>query len=269
LPRMPEASERERPVVHRVVDPWFLAVYDFASFIAEGFGNLARRRFDLHAVIDRCFELGVRTLPVVGLTGFITGIVFTQQSRPSLAEFGATSWLPALVMVAIVRSLAPLVTALVCAGKVGSSIGAELGSMKVTEQLDAMAVSAVNPHNHLVVPRTLATTITIPVLTMYFGLVAFVGAFLNVAANEGTSFRAFVDESVSAIEALDIASALFRGAVFGFTIGIVACYRGFRTTRGTRGVGRAANKAVVTSMILIFLEEVVIVQLINFVRMFQ
>ena len=114
-------------------------------------------------------EIGIRSLPLVSLTGFVIGVVFTKQSRPSLEAFGATSWLPSLITIANVRALAPLVTALICSGRVGSHIGAELGSMRVTEQIDAMEVSAINPFKYLVFTRTLATTCMVPALTMYSG----------------------------------------------------------------------------------------------------
>ncbi len=121
--------------------------------------------------------IGYKSLPLISLTGFITGMVFTKQSRPSLMEFGATSWLPSLVSIAIVRALAPLITSLISAGRVGSSIGAELGSMRVTEQIDAMEVSAVNPFKYLVVTRVIATTISIPILSFYCAGVGLMGSF--------------------------------------------------------------------------------------------
>src|SRR6202012_842193 len=144
--------------------------------------------FHFREIINQCYEVGLKSLPLISLTGFITGMVFTKQSRPSLETFGATSWLPSLISIAIVRALGSLITALICAGKIGSSIGAELGSMKVTEQIDAMEVSAINPYKYLVVSRVLATTITIPVLMAYTGFIALLGGYLNVAANEGTSY---------------------------------------------------------------------------------
>jgi phospholipid/cholesterol/gamma-HCH transport system permease protein len=183
-------------------------------------------------------------------------------------EFGAASWLPSLVTVALVRSLAPLVTALIVAGKVGSSIGAEIGSMKVTEQVDALEVSAVSPARYLVATRTLATTLMTPVLTMYFGLVAFLGSFVNVVTNEGITWQAFVLSGFSTVTPLDVWSALGRSLFFGFLIGLIAAFSGMRTSRGTAGVGIAANKAVVHSMLAVFIGEVFIVQIIDLIRRF-
>src|SRR3978361_780021 len=135
----------------------------------------------------QCYEVGVRSFSLSSLAGFIVGLIFTKQSRPSLLEFGATSWLPSLVSIAIMRALAPLVTALIASGTVGSSIGADLGSMRVTEQIDAMEVSGTKPFKYLVCTRVIATTIAIPILATYTGFVAILGGFLNVVNNEGTA----------------------------------------------------------------------------------
>jgi phospholipid/cholesterol/gamma-HCH transport system permease protein len=183
-----------------------------------------------------------------------------------LSEFGATSWLPSLISIAVLRALAPLVTALIAAGKVGSNIGAELGSMKVTEQIDAMEVSATNPFKFLVVTRVLATTTMIPILMLYTALVALIGSFIDIHANELTSFVSFIEKAFERITFLDLFSSLVKAVVYGFTIGIVGCYKGFHASQGTEGVGKAANASVVLSMFLIFIEEIVIVQVTNFIR---
>ncbi|HTQ28512.1 MAG TPA: ABC transporter permease, partial [Puia sp.] len=149
-----EAQERKpgKPEV------FFSQVYTIHSFVTRFFKELVRPPFERKEVIRQCFYVGYKSLAIITLTGFITGIVFTKQSRPSLSEFGATSWLPSLISIAIIRALAPLITALIAAGKIGSNIGAELGSMNVTEQIDAMEVSGTNPFKFLVVSRVLATT---------------------------------------------------------------------------------------------------------------
>lgn len=222
--------------------------------------------YELKELGRQCYEIGYRSLALITLTGFITGLVFTKQSRPSLAEFGAASWLPSLVAIAIIRALAPLVTALIAAGKVGSNIGAELGSMKVTEQIDAMEVSGTNPFKFLVVTRVLATTFMIPILACYSGFIGMFGSFVNVTANEQTSLSAFVNSCLKSISFLDLFSSLFKATVFGFTIGVVGCYQGFNSSKGTEGVGKAANSAVVVSMFLVFIEEILIVQVVNALR---
>lgn len=253
-------------VVTRRIDEFFLKIHSAFLFAIRFFKEVFKPPFEFKEVMRQCYEIGYKSLPLITLTGFITGLVFTKQSRPSLSDFGATSWLPSLVAIAIVRALAPLVTALICAGKVGSNIGAELGSMKVTEQIDAMEVSAINPFKFLVVTRVLASTLMLPILVMYTAFVGLMGSFLDVNANEQTSFITFIENAFSSITFLDFFTSLAKAIVFGFTIGIVGSYKGYHTTSGTQGVGKAANSSVVVSMLLIFIEEVVIVQISNWLR---
>jgi phospholipid/cholesterol/gamma-HCH transport system permease protein len=254
-------------VITRRVDGFFTLIYDVFRFIGRFFKEVWRPPYEFNEVIRQCYELGYRSLALISMTGFITGLVFTKQSRPSLAEFGATSWLPSLVAIAVIRALAPLVTALICAGKVGSNIGAELGSMKVTEQIDAIEVSGVNAFKYLVVSRVLATTIMIPLLMCYTAFMALMGSYLDIHITEQTSFATFLTNAFSKITFLDFTSSVIRALVFGFTIGIVGSYKGYHTTQGTQGVGKAANSSVVISMFLIFIEEIIIVQIVNYIRL--
>jgi phospholipid/cholesterol/gamma-HCH transport system permease protein len=139
--------------------------------------------------------------------------------------------------------------------------------MKVTEQIDAMEVSAVNPFKFLVVTRVTATSFMIPVLMLYTAFVGLMGSYLNIHQNELTSFVAFYEKAFSTISFLDIFSSVIKSILFGFTIGIVGCYQGYNASQGTEGVGKAANAAVVVSMFLIFIEEIVVVQIVNWIRM--
>lgn len=136
-------------------------------FTLRFFKEVLTPPFEIKEFIRQCYVIGYKSLPLVGITGFIMGLVLTLQSRPTLAEFGAESWLPGMVALSLIREIAPVITALICAGKVASGIGAELGSMKVTEQIDAMEVSGINPYKYLVVTRVLATTLMIPVLVVF------------------------------------------------------------------------------------------------------
>ena len=250
------------------IDEFFIGINSAYKFTTLFFREVFKKPFHLREVINQCLELGLKSLALISLTGFIIGIVFTKQSRPPLAEFGATSWLPSLMGIAIIKALGPLVTALICAGKVGSSIGAELGSMKVTEQIDAMEVSAINPFKYLVATRVVATTITIPVLALYCSVVGLYGAYININSAETTSLTSFFLNAFKTITFLDLSTAVTKSIVYGFTIGIVGCYKGFNATQGTRGVGKAANQAVVLAMFLIFVEEIIIVQVSNWLRYF-
>jgi phospholipid/cholesterol/gamma-HCH transport system permease protein len=260
-------SDRKRQyLVSKRVDGFFTIFSDVTSFVGRFFKEMFRRPLQWHEFIHQCYEIGYRSLLLITMTSFITGIVFTKQSRPSLSEFGAQSWLPSLVAIAVIKSLAPLVTALICAGKVGSGIGAELGSMRVTEQIDAMEVSATNPFKYLVNTRIGAASLMLPMLMLYSAFVSMMGSYLDIYMNEQTSFTTFLQNAFSKITFLDYTSSIIRSLVFGFTIGTVGCYKGFNTTGGTQGVGRAANAAVVVSMFLIFIEEMLILQIINSFR---
>lgn len=261
-----KVKSTQKYLLTKRIDNFFLEISSGFRFFLRFFAEVFKPPYEIKEIIKQCYEVGYKSLFLITLTGFITGLVFTKQSRPSLEEFGATSWIPSLVAIAIIRALAPLVTALICAGKVGSNMGAELGSMKVTEQIDAMEVSAINPFKFLVVSRVLATTLMIPLLMAYTGFVAMMGAYLNVHQNEMTSFVAFLTAAFDKISFLDIFASLIKAIVYGFTIGIVGCYKGYHAKNGTEGVGRAANSAVILSMFLIFIEEILIVQIVNSIR---
>lgn len=264
-----DTAESTLPPKHKKTSKFaefFTDVYKVHLFILRFFREAFVPPFEFKEIVRQCFEVGVRSFTLISVTGFIVGLIFTKQSRPSLSEFGATSWLPSLVSIAIMRALAPLVTALIASGKVGSSIGAELGSMRVTEQIDAMEVSGTKPFKYLVCTRVLATTITIPILATYTGFIALLGGYLNVALVEGTSYTTFMEQVFEPLTYIDFVASLIKSIVFGFTIGIVGCYQGYNSTKGTEGVGKAANGAVVTAMFLVFIEEVIIVQITSYFR---
>ena len=263
---MADSPTEKNKVISKRIDKFFTGLTSAFRFVKRFFQEVWFPPYEFKEFIRQCYQIGYNSLPLISLTGFIVGIVFTNQSRPSLAEFGATSWLPALISIAVVRAMGPLVTALIAAGKVGSSIGAEIGSMKVTEQIDAMEVSATNPFKFLVVSRVLASTLMIPILVLYTDFLALLGAFVNVHMNEMVSITTFFVQVFNAISFLDISSSIFKSLVFGFTIGIVGCYKGYNSTKGTEGVGKAANSAVVMAMFLIFIEELLSLQITNFFR---
>ncbi len=261
---MTEKAADRKPLLSKKIDKFFIGLADAWNFVLRFFKVVFVPPYEFKEIIHQCYRIGVESLPLISLTGFIVGIVFTNQSRPSLSEFGATSWLPSLISIAVVRAMGPLVTALIAAGKVG----AEIGSMKVTEQIDAMEVSATNPFNFLVVTRVIATTLMIPLLVMYTDFVALIGSFLSVNANEKVSLLTFFVQVFESISFLDIISSVLKSILFGFTIGIVGCYKGYNSTKGTEGVGRAANAAVVMAMFLIFIEELLVLQIVNAIRAF-
>src|ERR1700741_900571 len=214
-PIIPEPAKRKRFASFRKsLTDFFASLYNINSFIIRFFKEAFLPPYEFKEIIRQCYETGVRSFTLISLTGFIVGLIFTKQSRPSLQNFGASSWLPSLVSIAIMRALAPLVTALIAAGKVGSSIGAELGSMRVTEQIDAMEVSGTKPFKYLVVTRVLATTLTIPILSTYTAFVALMGGYVNVAVNEGTSYTTFMEQVFEPLTFVDFVASLAKAIVF-------------------------------------------------------
>ncbi len=225
-------------------------------FFMHGF----RPRFEWAEWVRQCFVIGYKSLPLVGLTGFIMGLVLTMQLRPSLVDYGVESQLPAMVGIAIVREIGPVITALIFAGKIGSSIGAELGSMRVTEQIDAMEVSGTNPFKYLVVTRVLAATFMLPVLVILSDAISLYGSYLGVNIKGSTSFRLFFQQVFDALSFTDLWPAVIKTFFFGFAVGIVGCYKGYYSRKGTEGVGRSANSAVVVSSVLVFVIDLLVVQ---------
>jgi phospholipid/cholesterol/gamma-HCH transport system permease protein len=189
------------------------------------------------------------------------GIVLTIQSRPALAEFGAETWLPGMVAISIIREIGPMITALICAGKIGSGIGAEIGSMKVTEQIDAMEVSATNPIKYLFVTRILATTIVLPVLVIFADGFGLFGSWAGVNIKGSVNLVLFISQAFGSIDFMDFFPALIKSFIFGAVIGIIGCYKGYSAGRGTESVGIAANSAVVLSSLLVIIVDVIAVQI--------
>jgi phospholipid/cholesterol/gamma-HCH transport system permease protein len=189
------------------------------------------------------------------------GLVITMQSRPTLIEFGAQAWLPKMISVSLVREIAPVITALICAGKIGSGIGAELGSMKVTEQIDAMDVSGTNPYKFLVVTRVMATTLMIPILAILADGISLYGGYLGCNIHGVVSWDLFWNQVFDTLVFADIVPSILKTFFFGFIIGIIGCYQGFNSSKGTEGVGQSANSAVVISSLLVFIIDLLAVQI--------
>jgi phospholipid/cholesterol/gamma-HCH transport system permease protein len=234
---------------------------DMSRFAGRFFRQWFRPRYEIAEFFRQCFIIGYKSLPLVGLTAFIMGLVLTMQLRPSMMDYGVESQLPAIVGIAIVREIGPVITALIFAGKIGSSIGAELGSMKVTEQIDAMEVSGTNPFKYLVVTRVLAATLMLPVLVMLGDAISLYGSWLGVNIRGNTSFNLFWTQVFDNLSFNDVFPAFFKSFFFGFAVGIIGCYKGYNSNKGTEGVGRSANSAVVISSVIIFLIDLLAVQI--------
>ena len=229
----------------------------FARFFAEGF----RPRYEFQEFMRQCFWVGYKSLPLVATTAFIMGLVLTIQSRPTLVEFGAESMLPAMVSVSLIREISPVITALICAGKIGSGMGAELGSMKVTEQIDAMEVSGTNPFKYLIVTRIAAATLMLPVLSSLSNAVSLYGGYLGVNIRGSVSWHLYWNQVFHALSYGDFVPSLIKTFFFGFAIGLIGCYKGYNTQKGTEGVGRSANSAVVVASLLVFIIDLIAVQI--------
>lgn len=224
-------------------------------FFKESF----KRPFEFKEFIKQCFYMGNRSLLLVAVTGFIIGLVFTLQSRPTLQEFGAVSWMPSMVSISIIREIGPIITALICAGRIGSGIGAELGSMRVTEQIDAMEVSGTNPFKYLVVTRIMATIFMLPILVIFGDAIAIYGSYLIENIKGNVSFLLYYNQVFDSLEFSDLIPATIKTFFFGFAIGLVGCFKGYYCKKGTAGVGLAANSAVVFTSMLLFVIDFVAV----------
>ena len=199
---------------------FFTEIGKLSFFAGRFFKEVFTRPFEFKELLRQCYNMGNRSLFLVGITGFILGLVFTLQSRPTLMEFGAQSWMPSMVSISIIREIGPVIIALICAGKISSGIGAELGSMRVTEQIDAMEVSGTNPFKYLVVTRIMAAILMIPLLIIFGDAIALFGSALVENLKGDVSFQLYFNKVFDAIEFSDILPATVKSFFFGFAIGI-------------------------------------------------
>ena len=238
---------------------FFAEIGDMTYFAGRFFRELFSKPFEFQELLKQCYNMGNRSLFLVVVTGFILGLVFTLQSRPTLMQFGAQSWIPSMVSLSIVREIGPVIIALICAGRIGSGIGAELGSMKVTEQIDAMEVSGTNPFKFLVVTRILAVTLMLPLLVILGDAVALLGSAMVENLKGGVTYMFYFKQVFDALEFSDVLPATIKTLFFGFAIGLVGTYKGYHCGKGTVGVGEASNSAVVYSSMLIFVIDFIAV----------
>ncbi len=245
----------------------FIEVGLIARFTGRFFREAFKPRFEFSEFLRQCYYIGNKSLPLVAITAFIMGLVITIQSRPTLVEFGAQAWLPKMVSVSLVREIAPVITALICAGKIGSGIGAELGSMKVTEQIDAMDVSGTNPYKFLVVTRVMGTTLMIPLLAVLADAVSLYGGYLGANIRGVVSWDLYWNQVFDTLVFGDVVPSIIKTFFFGFAIGIIGCYKGFNSNKGTEGVGQSANSAVVVSSLLVFIIDLLAVQITDILNL--
>lgn len=236
-------------------------VADVFLFIAHVTRETFSRDFEFKEFLRQCFQIGNKTLPLITVTGAIMGLVLTIQSRPVLVDFGAVSMLPGMVAVSLIREMGPVITALICAGKIGSGMGAELGSMKVTEQIEAMEVSSTNPIRFLVVTRVLAATIMIPLLVLYADAFGILASWAGANIKGDVTLSLFFAQAFKVVGFIDLFPAIIKTFFFGAVIGFVGCYKGYHAGRGTESVGVAANSAVVLASLLVLVVDMIAVQI--------
>src|SRR5271168_4805357 len=218
--------------------------------------------FEFGELFRQLDEVGSKSLPLVALAGAATGIVLSMEARFSLTRFGAKSLLPAAIVFSIIHETGPIITGLVVSGRAGAGIGAELASMKVTEQIDAIEASAVNPYRLLAAPRILACILMMPLLTLAADFSGLVMGWVAQTLAEPVSFHQFINAGFNGAGFSDFLPPTFKTMVFGLIIGLIACFQGMRTQGGAAGVGRAATSSVVLSSLFVILADVVLVKLI-------
>lgn len=265
------ATERSIRIVEKTIARTVEAG-NFLTNIADGFLFVTRvaketfsRNFEFKEFMRQCYQIGNKSLPLISVTGLIIGVVLTIQMRPALLSFGAVSMLPGMVAISLIREMGPVITALICAGKISSGMGAELGSMKVTEQIDAMEVSSVNPFKYLVVTRVLAATLMIPLLVLYADALGILGCWAGANIKGDVTFVLFVSQAFGHIGFNDLMPAIIKTFFFGAVIGLVGCYKGYTAGRGTESVGIAANSAVVLASLLVIIIDLIAVQITDMI----
>jgi phospholipid/cholesterol/gamma-HCH transport system permease protein len=221
-----------------------------------------RRPFNLKGIFKQMEEVGVKSIPVVLITGAFTGAVLALQSYTGFKRFNAEAFVGSVVALSMTRELGPVLAGLMVSGRVGSSMAAELGTMQVTEQIDALYTLAVNPVKYLIVPRLLAAFIMMPVLVIFADLIGITGGYIVSVNILGSNPYIYMERTWSYLELNDIYSGLLKACVFGIIIATVSCYQGFYTQGGAKGVGKATTKAVVLSCLLILIFNYIITALL-------
>lgn len=243
----------------------FLRAAGLAVFGIRFFKEVFAPPYEIKETLRQCFAIGYKSLSLVGITGFIIGLTLTLQSIPTLSKFGAQSLVPSMVALALILEIGPVITSLIFAGKIGSSIGAEIGSMRVTEQVDAMEVSGTNPFKYLVVTRVAATTIMLPLLVIYADVIGLFGGYLASSFTSDTSIKLFFINAFSSISLKDLLPSVIKTFFFGYAVGVVGSYEGYNATKGTESVGIAANTAVVVSSLLVIIIDMINVQIMTII----
>jgi phospholipid/cholesterol/gamma-HCH transport system permease protein len=237
---------------------------DAARFAFRALREIVLPPYEVRETSRQLFELGCRSLPLIAVSGLAVGVVLSMHTRASLARFGAEALIPAGLAIALVRETGPLTAGLLLSGRIGAGIGAELGAMKVTEQIDALEAVAVDPFKYLVVTRVVACVIAVPLLTTVMNFTGMIGGYAAERVATGMPIESYFRQAFSSIQFSDLIPATVKTTVFGFIIATVSSYLGMHTTRGTEGVGQASTRSVVFSSIILIVANVLLVRFIFF-----
>ena len=235
-----------------------------ASFGARAVVEAFRPPYEAGEIARHVYQFGYRSAPLLLTAGLAIGVVLSMHTRASLERFGAEAMIPAGLAIALIRETGPLTAGLLVAGRVGAGIGAEIGAMKVTEQIDALEANAVDAFKYLAVTRIIALMIAMPLLTLMMDFAGIFGGYVAEAAVSGMSWRLYFERAFTYISYSDLVPATIKTVVFGYLIAAAASYLGFTTSRGTEGVGEASTRSVVMGSMLIILSDVVLVKIIFF-----
>ena len=238
----------------------FGAVGRLALFALEATSHCARRPFYPRLLLRQMVEIGFYSLPVVGLTGLFAGMVLALQSYTGFSRFSAESTIPTVVVISITRELGPVLAGLMVAGRVGAAMAAEIGTMRVTEQIDALTALSTDPCKYLIVPRLLAGFLMLPLLVLVADIVGVFGGYLVGIYKLGFNPDTYIGNTFAYLEVMDVGSGLVKAAVFGYLIALMGCYHGFHSRGGAQGVGKATTNAVVSSAILVLIFNYIITE---------
>jgi len=212
-------------------------------------------------VVRQMIEIGYYSLPVVGMTAIFTGMVLALQSYTGFSRFNAETAIPNVVVVSLTRELGPVLAGLMVAGRIGAAMAAEIGTMRVTEQIDALTTLSTNPFKYLIAPRLIAGFAMLPILVAVADIIGVLGGYLVSVYKLGFNPSTYLHNTVDFVEALDIVSGLVKAAAFGFIVALMGCYHGFHSKGGAQGVGQATTNAVVSASILILISNYIITEL--------
>jgi phospholipid/cholesterol/gamma-HCH transport system permease protein len=256
-----DRTEGPPPPPDSLSGSFFESAGSLFAFFGHFMARFWRRPFEARELANQMDEVGAKSLILTAVVGLSIGIVLAMQSRGTLARFGAESMLPSMLTLSVVKEIGPVLTSIVLAGRLGAGFASELGSMRVTEQIDALEVAALKPFHYLVVTRVLACIVMFPVMTALTDLLALSGGYMESALAENMDYRVFMDTALSSLRFADIVVDTLKTSVFGAIVGIVACWLGYNVRGGTREVGQAAMQAVVLSSLLILVADVVVVRI--------